>query len=353
MKNHFITMHNSCLSRYHYYHRNTILRNKPQVWFIELTNFCNLDCFMCPRGHMKRKIGFMDFHLFKNIIDQIKGYTDFVWLHLYGEPLFHPQLEQFINYCSGNNIKPGISTNATILDNEKAVMLLNSKLHYIKLCLDGSTKETYERIRKHGDFDKTRNNIINFLKLKKKFNKKGLLAEIQIVRMKETDGEIDDFKKQWRNINAYVLVKQFCRFGNQVKSVVEMDWEEQLQGSYRDKRYPCTELWRRGGFLWNGDFVTCCMDFDGNSVAGNLNREKLMNIWNSASMKRLRKEHIENNYINPLCKNCSEWSGEIEDMHYPFSSGILHEIVESLNVYYQLLLRSVNNVWHFVKKDKT
>jgi len=313
------SFYNHYLTKYYYYHRKIALTNKPRVFAFELTNYCNLDCAMCPRRFMKRKVGFMNFGLFKNIIKQIRGYNAWVFLHNFGEPLFHPQLEQIIDHCAENNIRTYLSTNATILDDKKSYALLNSKLDKIVLCLDGVTKEVYQKIRQGGDFDKTRNNILNFLTLKKKLRKDKPLAYVQIIRMNETDDEIEDCEKQWKNLADTVLIKRFSTWACQVDSITKMSKPEHLYFEKRNVRYPCLHLWKDGVVLWNGDFVPCCMDFDGKMVLGNLRNKNLKDIWNSAKIISMRKDQVENNYHNPLCKNCLEWSGQPEDISFPFS----------------------------------
>lgn len=309
---------NCCLAEYYYIFRKANVINRPRIWAIELTNFCDLNCLMCPRKYMKRKVGYMDFDLFKSIINQIKDYTNFVWLHNYGESIFHPKIEQFINYCAENNIKPGLSTNAAGLDEKKAVMLLNSMLDRIVLSIDGSVKETYQKLRGGGDFDKTRSNILNFLKLKRKLNKTGPFAEVQMIRIEETNREIDIFKKQWKDLADNVVIKDFSARAGQVEEISKIKRQEQLFFSRRKKRYPCMAFWRDGVVLWNGDVVPCCMDFDGKMILGNLNKEKLKDIWNSEKMIKIRKEQDEGNYDNPLCKNCTEWLGRQTDIYYLF-----------------------------------
>jgi len=257
---------------------------------------------MCPRKMMTRKVGFMEFDLFK-------GNTDFVWLHLFGEPLFHPELERFINFCSANKIQSGISTNATILDADKSSMLLDSSLHRIILCMDAVNKETYIKLRAGGDFDTTKRNILNFLQLAKERNKRDLKIEVQMIKTKESLHEIDAFESEWYAAGANVLIRGFCLWGNQINIIPETYDPEKSSFDRNYNRHPCIVPWKQGGVLWNGDFVVCCMDFDGKIVAGNLSRETLKDIWNSPVMINLRKEHIENNYINSLCKDCVEWQG--------------------------------------------
>jgi len=265
---------------------------------------------------MKRKVGFMDFHLFKKIIRQIKGHVGFVWLHNFGEPLFHSQLEEFINHCAENNIRPGLSTNATILDEEKARMILDSRLDHILLCIDGSTKERYQRIRKGGDFEETRNNITQFLQLKQKINKTKLFAEVQMIRMEETEGEINLFKKQWKGLADNVLIKDFCAWASQADVVTAMKKQLDFTYLHRKKRYPCMAFWRDGVILWNGDFVPCCKDFDSKLVLGNINQDSLEDIWNSEKIRIMRKKQSEGDYNNGLCGDCKEWIGSQKDIFY-------------------------------------
>jgi len=312
---------NYYLTMYGYLHRKITLGNQPRIWTIELTNYCNLDCIMCPRRHMTREIGYMDFDLFRRIINQCKNYIDYIWFDNFGEPLYHPQLPKFINYCSENNISTGFSTNATILDEEKAAMILNSKLDRIYLCLDGTKKEKYESIRLNANFDKTRSNIINFLKLKNKLGKSKPFTNLNMIKMDDTKDEIEDFRKQWEGLADNVYIKPFCQWANQDEEISKkMAKEEREIALQKNKsRYPCIYLWREGIILWNGDLVPCCSDYDGKIVLGNAGREKLKDIWNSSKAREIRKQHCQGSYDNSLCRDCTEWAGFEKDIFYPFS----------------------------------
>ena len=304
-----------------YYHRRTVLNNRPRIFAIELTNYCNLDCSMCPRQMMKREIGFMDFDLFKAIVDQCKKDTDHVWLHLFGESTFHPRLKQCIDYCAEQGIKPYLSTNATILTEENAHMLLTSGLELVYLCLDGSSKETYDKLRLKSDFTKTRGHITDFLELKKKLNRKKPITVVSMIRMEETQKEIDAFRKQWKGLADQVLIKKFCSWANQNQEIVEkMEKGERDKRRFsKRKRYPCTSFWKHAVVHWNGDVVPCCLDFDGKMILGNLKEQKLEDIWNSARVRAIREAQKTGNFDNPLCQNCAEWVGYARNVLYPFS----------------------------------
>ena len=58
--------------------------------YLEITNVCNLSCAFCPKT--SREPRFVSVEEFAALIEQVQPLTDYVYLHLMGEPLLHPQL---------------------------------------------------------------------------------------------------------------------------------------------------------------------------------------------------------------------------------------------------------------------
>ena len=56
------------------YIKNNINTDFPLVLNIEPTNACNLNCYICPRSRSLRKEGYMDFVLYRRIIDECGSY---------------------------------------------------------------------------------------------------------------------------------------------------------------------------------------------------------------------------------------------------------------------------------------
>lgn len=265
----------------------------PPMIGIESTNKCNLKCTMCPRTHiMTRKKGSMDFKLFKKIINEIKDYTEFIWLQDLGEPLLHPRIIDMIKYSKKNNVKCGISTNATMLNVGMSNKLLNSGLDYILFAFDGATKETYENIRVGADYNKVRMNILNFLNMKVRNGKK-MFCAVQCIAMDETVNEIKDFRKLW-NVKGVdsIRIRQLTYTG---------------KGDYINKRTaPCYWLWYNPHIKWDGDMSPCCQDVNSEFVLGNVKNKSIKGMWNSAKMKLLRQVHVQGkgNQIS-ICRDCN------------------------------------------------
>jgi MoaA/NifB/PqqE/SkfB family radical SAM enzyme len=83
-----------------------------------------------------------------------------------GEPLLCDHLPSMISYARQNKIKAFVSTNLNILDNKKAEGLIESKLDYLLVSLDGASQEIYEKYRVGGDFNKVIANIRMLIKKK-------------------------------------------------------------------------------------------------------------------------------------------------------------------------------------------
>ncbi len=285
---------------------DSYLRRKPHVngfpleLAIELTNHCNVDCIMCPRKKMTRKKGFMDFNLFRKIIDEAKAYTELSFLHLAGESLLHPELKGMIDYCGQCRIDTALSTNAVLLNEEKSEELLKSPLNLLILSFDGTTKETYEKIRRHSDFENTYANIQRLLEIKSKL-KKSPYTVIQLIYMKDNVKEVKDFILKWKKSKVdAVRVKPYLNYPGLDNYLGELP---QRKGKHPK---PCILLWRQLAIYWDGTAVSCCQDFLSQMEVGDVKRDSIKDIWNSQAMMHMRKIHLDGGYQEiPLCRDCT------------------------------------------------
>jgi radical SAM protein with 4Fe4S-binding SPASM domain len=319
-----MTAINRLIQQTAYYHRSPVVNAMPKIFAIELNNVCNLSCKFCPYKIMTRKKEFMSFKLFRKIISEAKGTTNFIFLHNYGEPLLHPQLVKFINYADSQGIKTGISTNCTLLDRNMANKILNSKLYLIILCLDGTDKKTYETLRKGGNYEKVVANIKYFLHQHEKLKERKRVT-LQIVQSNDTKNDIKKFINSWKKEfpNIDIGSKPFDTFGGTIKP----DSNYTIAGTLKHKqRYPCRWLWMQVVILANGDVSLCCRDYDGKIIVGNVMKNSIKDIWNSPEMKQYRIRQKLGFFDNGLCDNCPEWIGGKEDMLYPFSMQFINDI---------------------------
>ena len=95
---------------------------------LEPTNLCNLKCPMCPVSNPKpgAQRGFMDFDLYKKLVDQASEFAVDITLVGGGEPMLHPQIIDFIKYAKSKKMRVRMDSNATLITEEKAKALIKS-----------------------------------------------------------------------------------------------------------------------------------------------------------------------------------------------------------------------------------
>lgn len=287
----------------------------PDRMYIESTNICNLDCVMCPTGlkQVKRPQGYMDFDVFKSIVDEMAPYVKATTLHIWGEPLMHKRIFDMIAYCNKKGLRAEISTNATLLDERKAKGLLDAGLATIYLCLDGFRPETYESIRVKADYQRTNANIHGFLDMKVNGGYTYPYVNLQIIQMEQTMPEVDEFVAAWDlpgvdNIN----VKPFDSWGGQVERINLLRADDPASFMPQE-RYACPNLWYHVHIYWDGRIAMCDRDFNINYDLGNVispnDKVEVMKNWNGPKMQELRRLHVEGqaDTVSP-CDTCVEWA---------------------------------------------
>jgi radical SAM protein with 4Fe4S-binding SPASM domain len=190
-----------------------------------------------------------------------------------------------------------MSTNATLMDDRRGDLLLESGLDYVIFAFDGATKETYEKYRLGATFEKTRDNILNFLS-KKLESKCPMYVVLQMVLLKENSHQIDAYRKLWAVPGVDEV--RFKRDEIQIDGSMIPDVAFKTQ-----RRNPCHLLWRGPLYVrYDGLAYPCCYMYDEPPV-GDLKKQSVMEVWNSEAMVKLRQAHIKGDVSEyPICQTC-------------------------------------------------
>lgn len=267
----------------------------PQEVVIELTNHCNLECVMCPNSQMTREKGFMRWEVFKKIIDQVKGKSELVYLHGIGESMLHKDVIRYCNYASQNGLRTFLSTNGLPVSDRSAEELVTCGLDWLVIALDGGVKETYEKIRVKGDFDKLLHNIKRIIHYKKVHGTATRIV-LQTIYMEENKGELEIFRNLFTR-EEKSLIYQF-RFKP------HCDTFKRYNQNVVHTR-PCYWLWNMMVIAWNGDMQLCCMDYDGKYFKANIIDKDVGELWNAEALKNIRDKHKVMNYGGlEICNGC-------------------------------------------------
>jgi MoaA/NifB/PqqE/SkfB family radical SAM enzyme len=269
----------------------------------ETSTCCQLRCVFCPLKDMKRPNSLMKkeivYKVVKEIKKEAKGQIRTSYLHRIGEPLLNPDIFEMIDLVASAKIRTSISTNCLLL-RERKEEIFKSRLKELTLCLDGITKETYEKYRIGSNFEKVLSNIMDFL-TDWSMKKSNIHIQVQLIRMKDNVKEVPKIKEifsKFKNRGSFeILDKLYSTFGGRVEDLGE--------GKTPERRHHCPKLWREISIGVDGLVSPCCRDSDNLAVVGDVTKQSIYEIWHGERYKYYRTLFEKKRFEKiPLCRNC-------------------------------------------------
>jgi radical SAM protein with 4Fe4S-binding SPASM domain len=300
-----------------YWLTKTKLKYSPLFYSIEVTNACNYNCKYCPQGNPenhKPQKGRMDLNLFEDILKSISKLKPVAQIYLTGsgEPLLHPQLEEFISRSNQYGFIPSFSSNGSLLTQERIKSLIHSGK--FSLTVDFSPdKEIYETYRSGGNWETVYKNLKSLLQAKKETGEDCPKVEIRdmstiaLSSSEERERSLSDLKKMFDDlpVDRFSQLKVHRWTGNIDQNIASSS----TQGN---KYKLCTHPWSIFVITWNGKIIPCCRDFGSEYLIGRINgTDDILKIWNGDRIRSLRKSLAEKKPqdVN-ICKDCDRpWTG--------------------------------------------
>ena len=72
---------------------------------------------------------------FESLMPKLRPYTDYLYFHLMGEPLCHPNLQTFLTIAHQYGFRVILTTNGTLLQKTQNILLSADALHKINISL--------------------------------------------------------------------------------------------------------------------------------------------------------------------------------------------------------------------------
>ena len=265
--------------------------------YIEITNNCNLNCSFCSIINKPKKE--MSINEFKIIINKIKEYTDYIYLHIKGEPLLHSKLDEILNICDKNNIKVNITTNGTLLKRRKSILLKHKSIRQINVSLHSENniinyfEDVFSTCK-----ELSKNIYINYRLWTLEdytLNKESTTIVNKIIKSYNLSTELVEKIKNDKNITIDINT-----FVNKNNLFV---WPDESLNLNIDSK--CYGLIDQLGILVDGTIVPCCLDSNGIINLGNIFKDDLEDVLNSDLVKNIINGFKNNKSICLLCKNCN------------------------------------------------
>ncbi len=250
--------------------------------YIEITNKCNLSCSFCPKDEVIKKD--ISLEEFENILKKIDNYTEYVYLHVKGEPLIHPDFNGIIKLCKKYNKSVNITTNGTMLkyrineleDIRQINISLQSltnieKLYEIIEVVDKLSKSTYISYRLWTDSN-IEKEILNILE--KRYNQKITKG----INLKLDEKVFINFEEEfvWPDLNNKIIRKEGTCYGTREHIAILVD----------------------------GTVIPCCLDSKGIINLGNIFKNSLDEISNTVKFTEIKNGFENNKLKEELCKKC-------------------------------------------------
>ena len=285
--------------KYRFFSKEKRVGEFPPCLQIEPTSVCNFRCIMCyqsDKSFSNKSNGFMSnmsLDLYKKVIDEVEGKVEAITLASRGEPTLNKDFKKMLNYSNKKFLALKINTNASMLDENMIHAILSTDIQSIIFSVDAADKETYEKIRVNGKFDKIMKNLKLFAQIRKDHYSKSK----HIVKMSGV--------KISKNQSMKSMERQFQELADVIAFVNYSPWESAYDNEPNDLKHACKELWTRM-FVWADGKVNPC-DYDYKSILSKWNAKdtSISNIWNSREYNDLRQKHLnqKRSTIEP-CVRC-------------------------------------------------
>ncbi len=150
-----------------------------EAFQIEVTSRCNLRCVMCPVTVLAERWPALDlpWESFERISRAFER-TKWVYLQGWGEPLLHRRIFDMIALAKSAGCQVGFTTNATRLTHKAGERLLDLGLDILAVSIAGATKHTHEAIRVGSNFERLVEALRRFVG--QKAQRKSTLPKVEI-----------------------------------------------------------------------------------------------------------------------------------------------------------------------------
>lgn len=289
---------------------------RPVFMSVEPADFCQLKCPECPVGQKAKNKGeIIQNDLFYKVIDELKNELFHVIFYFQGEPLLNRNLHEMISYAHKANIFTSTSTNAQLLNSQRAEELVLAGLDKLIISIDGSTQEVYEKYRQGGSLEKAIQGVKFIVEWKKKLKSITPFVEIQFVVFKTNEHQLKEMKALAKCLKADRLVfksAQLYNFENGNILLTSLDkyarYKQLYDGKYIIKNSlpnRCSRLWNGAVINTKGELLPCCFDKDASYAFGNLEDNSFIDVWHNSKASGFRTSIITNRKQHEMCRNCT------------------------------------------------
>ncbi len=263
--------------------------------YVEITNICNRNCSFCPGT--KRAPKRMTVPDFSIVLDKLQGITEYIYLHVMGEPLTHPQIAEFIALGKEKGFKVAVTTNGTLLS-QKGDELINAGVYKVNVSV-----HSFEQGREE-DYKKYIGDCISFAD---KASKNGVLTVLRLWNNGFDGGRNIDIAEM---LKAYFTDEwSYGKRGARIRDKLHLEYGERfewpdMEAQDRGDSVFCYGLKDHFGILCDGTVIPCCLDREGEIALGNVFEDDLETILSCERATNMAEGFKNKKACEELCRKC-------------------------------------------------
>ena len=174
---------------------------------------CNHRCTYCALDFMEYQQRYLDTNILKERLTEMGelGLKSVMYAGE-GEPFLHKNIAEIINHTKKSGIDVSITTNAVLLDKSLADEILTD-VEWIKVSINGATKETYAKIHRSrpDDLSTVIKNMKYAVKIRRENGYKCALG-MQLLLIPENQHETEPLAELARDIGMdYLVIKPYSQ----------------------------------------------------------------------------------------------------------------------------------------------
>ncbi len=205
----------------------------------------------------------MSFSEFDVITDKLIGVTDYIYLHVMGEPLTHPDVHEMVKLAGDKGFRVAVTTNGTLLEKRgeeliaAGVYKVNISVHSFE---NGRLEDYISYLNTCFDFADIASNrgVLTVLRLWNKGYDEGRNIDTVSMMRERLPGEWHEGSRGFR-----VRHKLHLEYGDR------FEWPDMAAEDYGNDVF-CYGLSDHFGVLCDGRVIPCCLDREGEITLGNL-----------------------------------------------------------------------------------
>ncbi|MGE7111636.1 radical SAM/SPASM domain-containing protein [Lysinibacillus sp. NPDC047702] len=276
--------------------------------YIEITSVCNLACSFCPPT--ARAKGLIKVEQFNNILDEIRPHTKYIYLHVKGEPLLHPRIDQLLDAAHAKGFKVNITTNGTLIKKNREKLLGKPALRQINFSL-----HSFDGHEGSENREKYLGDILDFVRAAREYNtiisyrlwnlQKDHVSDIAARRNRETLEVLENEYHLDYRIEEKVQPGKGVKIAHNIylNQDHEFRWPSLLAPEDEGKGF-CHALRSQAAILVDGTVVPCCLDGEGVINLGNVHEKSFGEIVEGERANNIVDGFSRREAVEELCRKC-------------------------------------------------